>query len=89
MASALPAQVIRANTLLFLLLCDVAMFPALAALGCLDATAVLLGISLIIPNLLGNVIGARIFQPGYEQAYRGVAYVIIAASAVAGLPIWG
>jgi uncharacterized membrane protein YfcA len=89
MASALSAQAIRANTFLFLLMTDVVLLPALALFGKLDPSAIILGLALIIPTLAGSVLGARIFRPGYERMYRGVAYAIIAASALSGLPLWG
>ena len=88
MASTLATNVIRANMLLFLFLTDIALLPALAIFGRLDFSAVLLGILLIAPNLAGSVTGAYLFRPAYERVYRGVAYVIIAASAISGLPLW-
>ena len=88
MASSLPTQVIRANMFLFLLLTDVVLLPALALFGRLDVSSVMLGLLLILPNLAGSLTGSWLFRPAYEQVYRGVAYAIIAASAISGLPIW-
>lgn len=88
MASTLSTQTIRANTFLFLFLTDVVLLPALALFGKLDTSAVALGLLLVIPTLAGSLLGARIFRPGYERIYRGVAYAIIAASAITSLPIW-
>ncbi len=88
MASPLPVQVIRANTLLYLILTDVVYLPVLALIGRLEASAVLLGAVLIVPSLLGNVTGAWLFRPGQERIYRAIAYAIIAASALSGLPVW-
>lgn len=88
MARPIAAHVIRANTLLYLVLTDIVMIPTLAAFGKLETTAVLLGIFLIIPALVGILIGSWLFHPGYERLYRGVAYAVIATSAVMGLPIW-
>lgn len=88
MASALPAHVIRANTLLYLILTDVVMLPMLAIFGRLEAQALLLGVVLIAPSLLGNIIGAWLFRPGRERVYRGIAYAVIAGSALSGLPLW-
>jgi len=89
MASTLPTQVIRANMFLFLFTTDIVLLPALALFGRLDSSAIVLGILLILPNLAGSLVGARLFRPEYERMYRGVAYSIIAASALSGLPIWG
>jgi hypothetical protein len=41
-----------------------------------------------IPNLIANVIGARLFDPQAERVFRNVAYVVIASSAIIGLPLW-
>lgn len=88
MARPLAPPVIRANTFIFLSSTDIAMLPALFAFGRLDASAVLLGILLIAPNMLGNMFGAWLFRPEHERVYRSVAYAIIAATAVASLPVW-
>lgn len=88
MASARPVQVIRANTFLFLFTTDVVLLPMLAIFGRLDSSAVALGIFLIIPNLFGGLLGAKLFRPEYERTYRTIAYAIIAASAVSSLPLW-
>ena len=48
----------------------------------------LLGVLLILPYMAGNLIGARFFRPEQEGIYRRVAYLLIAASALSGLPLW-
>lgn len=88
MASTHPPRVIRANTTIYLWLADVVLLALLILFGEFVFGAVLLGLLMAIPYLLGNVIGAAIFRPGAERAYRLVAYVLIAASAVHGLPIF-
>lgn len=88
MASTRPVQVIRANTFLFLMLTDMALLPMLAIFGRLDVSALWLGAALVVPNLLGSLLGAWLFRPQHERAYRGIAYAVIAASAISGLPIW-
>ncbi len=88
MASTRPVQVIRANTFIFLFATDVVLLPALAIFDKLNASAIALGVLLIAPNLLGGLVGARLFRPDYERVYRSIAYTIIAASAISGLPIW-
>ena len=87
MASARASQSVRANTLLYLILSDMVMLPMLAVFGRLDGGAVLLGCAMILPGALGNILGAMLFRPGHEALYRRVAYVVIAASAVSGLPM--
>lgn len=88
MASTRPVQVIRANTFLFLFTTDLVLLPALAIFGKLDVSAILLGVLLIGPNLLGSLVGARLFNPEQARIYRSVAAVVIAASAISGLPVW-
>ena len=88
MASTLPARAIRANLTLYLLLSDVLLFGVLWWNGYLVASAVALGILVILPYLLGNWLGAALFRPGGERIYRWAAYAIIAGSAIMGLPVW-
>lgn len=88
MAGPRPPRVIRANTCVYLLITDVVMLPMLALFGQLSLSAVLIGAAMIVPNLLGNVAGATLFRPEHERLYRSVAYAVIAASALSGLPIW-
>lgn len=88
MASPLPARVVRANLMLYLLGGDVMMMAFLAIMGRLETNAVIIGLILAVPYLVGNVLGGWLFRPEFERAYRVVAYVIIAASALSGLPIF-
>lgn len=88
MASPHSAAVIRANIMIYLLLCDLVMITVLHLNGYLVVSAVLTGAMLAVPYLLGNVIGGWLFAPGYERIYRWVAYFIIAASALNGLPLF-
>jgi len=88
MASTRPIKVIRANAFLFLFTTDVVLLPMLAIFGRLDSSAIALGIFLIIPNLIGGLVGARLFRPEYEGTYRTIAYLIIAASAISSFPLW-
>lgn len=88
MASTLPARVVRANLLLYLLAVDILMLATLTAMGRLDGATLATGLVMLIPYLAGNVLGGWLFRPGLETVYRRVAYVIIAASALSGLPLW-
>ncbi len=88
MASTLPPSAIRANNTLYLILADILILAVFAVRGFLVGSAVAIGIVAILPYTLGNWIGAKIFRPDAEQMYRGAAYVIIAVSAIYGLPIW-
>ena len=88
MASTLPIAVIRANFLLYLVGIDVLLFTMLWISDLLVWEIVVLGLLLGIPNLVANAIGARYFDPAAERLFRAVAYIVIAASAILGLPLW-
>jgi uncharacterized membrane protein YfcA len=83
-----PAGVTRANTLVFLTLCSALLLVQLWVQGLLQPTAIWLGLLLMLPYALGTWIGQALFDPAAERLYRRIAYAIIAASGVAGLPIW-
>lgn len=89
MARPLKAAVIRATNMLYLLGYDVLMLGYLALIDRLEYEPVILGLVLTVPTVLGNWLGGRMFIPGYEKLYRGVAYGVILASALSGLPVWG
>ena len=88
MASKLPVSVIRANFLLYLVGIDLLLFAMLWGAGLLVWPVVALGLMMGIPNVLANIIGARLFDPQSERVFRTVAYIVIALSAIAGLPLW-
>jgi len=88
MASSLPVKVIRANFLLYLVALDLLLLPLLWVLGLTNWPIVFLGLLVGIPNLIANTLGARLFDPSAERIFRNVAYLIIAASAIIGLPLW-
>lgn len=88
MASTLPPAVIRATLTLYLILADVLLLAVFKWSGVLVTSAVLLGVAMILPYLMGNWLGAMMFRPEREVLYRRVAYTIIAGSAFLGLPIW-
>ncbi|MEM7243152.1 MAG: sulfite exporter TauE/SafE family protein [Pseudomonadota bacterium] len=89
MASENPPAVIRAVNMLYLWFFDFAFAAIFLLRGLLSISAIGIGAVVTLPYLLGNVIGQRIFDPNKETLYRWVAYVIIAISALRGLPIWG
>lgn len=88
MASKLPIKVIRANFLLYLVCLDLLLFAMLWGFGMMNWSIAFLGLLVGIPNLVANMIGARLFDPAAERIFRTVAYLVIAASAIVGLPLW-
>lgn len=88
MARPLPPQVIRADIMLYLLLTDAIMFSVFAARGLLEAATLVVGLTVAPVYLAGVAAGSALFDPSRERTYRRVAHGIIAASALAGLPLW-
>ncbi|MEP5732377.1 MAG: sulfite exporter TauE/SafE family protein [Sulfitobacter sp.] len=88
MASRLPIAVIRANLLLYLFAIDLILFPLFWLLGLMVWPIALLGLLFGIPNVIANMVGARIFDPRAEALFRRVAYIAIVVSAIIGLPLW-
>jgi uncharacterized membrane protein YfcA len=88
LASTLPAAVVRATILFYLVFYDILLLGIYAVSGRLLAEALLIGAILAVPNLAGNMLGAAIFRPSLGRMYRGVAYAIIALSALSALPLW-
>ena len=88
MASKRPVAAIRANITLYLILAEILMLITLGIGGLLVSSAIMIGVLMIAPYLFGNWIGAVLFRPEAEKVYRWTAYAIIAASALAGLPLW-
>jgi uncharacterized membrane protein YfcA len=88
MASTLPVRVIRANFLLYLVALDLLLFAMLWSFGMMNWGIALLGLLVGLPNLIANMIGARLFDPTAERIFRNLAYLVIAASAIVGLPLW-
>ena len=78
----------RATTIVFLTITSLLMLPLLAFQGLLTGSTLVLGGFLLLPYGVGTYLGQAMFTPGRERFYRTVAYVIIGAATVAGLPIW-
>lgn len=88
MASVHPISVIRANFLLYLMSVDIVMIGVFWAFDLYDFDAVVIGLMMILPYMLANIAGARLFNPAAEGNFRAIAYGIIAMSALLGLPLW-
>ncbi|MDE2790636.1 MAG: sulfite exporter TauE/SafE family protein [Paracoccaceae bacterium] len=81
-----PAM-IRANNMIFLLLFEFSFLLFMAAIGYLQAVPVAVGLVLTVPYAIAGWIGQAIFDPDRERLYRFVAYLVIAVSAIVGLPL--
>jgi len=88
MARPLPVATIRATILLFLVAYDLITTTAFALRGALDWQPVLTGLLILPAYVVAVAVGTHIFDPDKDLVYRRVAYAIIAASVLAGLPLW-
>lgn len=83
-----PPAAIRANITMFLVLFGMLYLALLAANGLLARFPVMVGLSLVVPYALGGLMGQAIFDPRRERLYRGISYLVIAAAALAGMPVF-
>lgn len=81
------AEVVRANTLCFLTLSSVFLPVIMWLQGAMPPQALWLGLILLPLYAVATWAGKLLFNPAQEGLYRAVAYAIIAASIVMGLPI--
>lgn len=88
MASPLPVAQVRANLTMFLVAVDLGMCALLGATGQLSLALATLWLVLLIPFSLANAAGSALFRPERAGAYKAVSWALIAASALAGLPLW-
>lgn len=79
---------IRANTMLYLVIADAGALLIFMLRGMMGWSIAFLGLILTLPAFLGALTGQAIFNPKHEMRYRYVAYLIIAASATLGLPLF-
>ncbi len=79
----------RANTIVVLTTTSVALLPVLWTRGVIGREEIAEGLFLV-PVYGGTAwIGQRLFDAGREETYRRVAYVVIAAAGISGLPVFG
>ena len=88
LASNLPPVVIRANLFIYLIVADVLLLVYFGLKDILSVQAIILGIIVSISYLAALWLGSLLFNPEKEKTYRIAAYVIIAGSAITGLPLW-
>lgn len=88
LARPLGPAAIRATLFTYLVAADIMLFGAFAVSGILEREPVITGLLAAVPFAAAMAIGAFIFSPEREKAYRYVAYFIVGASAVMGLPVW-
>lgn len=79
----------RANTILFLAVLDIAVIANLLISDLVSAPAIWLGILLTAPYAVTLWAGQRLFEPRREEIYRRAAYGVIGLAILGGLPIFG
>lgn len=89
MSGRYAATTIRGNTILYLMAFDVMVAITFGIRGLFVPEALAVAVLLAPPYLLGNMAGARLFDPAHAGMYRWVAYSVIAGSAIMALPILG
>lgn len=80
---------IRANAILVLTPSSLALVPVLWWQGAIGREEIVAGLLLAPVYGVASWLGQRLFDAGRESVYRRVAYVIIAAAGIAGLPVFG
>ncbi len=88
LASAAGAATVRANTILFLAAIDVVILVNLSLAGLIDAKSIWLALILFLPYSAALLVGQRLFAPSREKLYRRLAFTVIAASILTGLPVF-
>lgn len=88
MASSLAVKTVRANLLLFLFMSDFLFLGIVGLRGELYLTPIMIGLVMAVPNTIGNLLGAAVFNPDKAGLYKSVAYAIVASAAIMGLPFW-
>lgn len=88
LAKGARAEVVRANTILFLAILDVVIIINMTIGGMTSWRLVGIAFVLTVPYFITSKLGQAMFKPEYEKTYRSVAYAVIALAVVTGLPLW-
>jgi uncharacterized membrane protein YfcA len=88
LGSGSAATIVRANFIVYFTIFSAAAVVTYALRGLLPPHSLVLA-ALIGPLQIASMaLGGRLFDLASEKTYRRVAYAIVAASAIAALPIW-
>jgi uncharacterized protein len=87
LANASSANMVRANTILFLAALDVVLVVNLSLFGYVSAQTLWIAAIMVLPYLIFTLVGQALFDPGHEKAYRVVAYGVVGLALVSGLPV--
>ena len=85
LAQSAPARQMRASLVLYLAIGSVASGAIHVAVGTLDQVALVRGIVLSVPCLIGVILGMRLFVPRWERWYKPACLCLLIALAVGGI----
>ncbi len=88
LASTRAANLMRANTILFLALLDIAVIANMIWRDLIGWAVVPLSLTLAVPYGTGIIVGQGLFRPDLEREYRLLAYGVIAVAILTGLPLF-
>lgn len=88
LARATRAEVVRANTILYLALLDVIIVANMLWQELIGFSIVAIAVILAVPYVSMARVGQALFRAEYEKTYRAVAYTVIALAVITGLPVW-
>ena len=88
LANGSRAEIVRANTIVFLAMLDTVILINMAIGGLITWRLVVLSFVLAVPYFITSRLGQALFDPKYETTYRSIAYMVIGLAVVTGLPLW-
>jgi uncharacterized membrane protein YfcA len=81
------ALIIRANIMVFFMICGIVLVSVYAWQGLFTARTLALSLLLGVPYILGVASGAFFFRSASDRLYRRIAYAIIALAALLSVPL--
>ena len=81
------AVTVRANLMVFFMMCGVALAAAYAYEGLFTANSLALSLLLGAPYIVGMGIGSYFFRGSSDRLYRRIAHLVIALAALLSLPV--
>lgn len=81
------ARTVRANLMVFFMICDVLLVAIFGYEGLFAARPLALSLLLGVPYLAGVGLGSRFFHGASDRLYRTIAYIITALAALVSLPV--
>lgn len=88
LGSAAAAAIVRANFIVYFTIFSAASVLTYAFRGLLPPEVLLLALLIGPLQITAMALGGRLFHLASEKTYRRVAYIIVALSAVAAMPLW-